>query len=205
MTGRIFSRLPTIPKRMSVELKRATSTDHLSPRGEVGTGDSSSLIIDEMRNHMSCRTRLRIDAEAFARPAVQALASALALLGSVAAAAAQDLQLTRTATSGVESHLAWERAWDRNTCQQQPVTVTITRPTANGTVSVREESSTIPVSTAAGGSTGNCAGKQVTGKHIMYRSKPGFQGTDSVSYEVTSADGRKRVTTITVNVAAPSR
>ena len=42
------------------------------------------------------------------------------------------------------------------------------------------------------------AGKQVTGNEIWYKSNPGFRGTDSVSYNVSSQPQRPRVITINV-------
>ena len=85
----------------------------------------------------------------------------LALTASVAlsiAAAAKDLKLTRNATSGVESRIAYERAWDRN-CRALPSKVSVTQQPKNGTISIVEGTSTIPASTPNSGATGDCAGK----------------------------------------------
>ena len=112
--------------------------------------------------------------------------------------AAQTLNVTRSAESGVDSFIGWERGWDRN-CNTVPVTVTITTNPANGTISVVPEvASTIPESTPAGGSTGACAGKSVTGNQVRYKSNAGFHGTDSVSYNVSIQPQRPRVITINV-------
>jgi hypothetical protein len=52
----------------------------------------------------------------------------------------------------------------------------------------------------AGGSTGACAGKTITGNEIRYKSKAGFRGTDSVSYNVTSGNRPQQLHVITINV-----
>jgi hypothetical protein len=111
-------------------------------------------------------------------------------------ASAQVLNLTRDVESGVDSFIAWERAWDRN-CNTLPVTVTITRNPEKGTVSiVPGEPSTIPESTPASGDTSACAGKPVMGNAIRYKSNAGFHGTDSISLNVSI--GPQQVITITV-------
>ena len=72
---------------------------------------------------------------------------------------AEALNLTRSALSGVDSPIAYARAWDDN-CNALPVEVTITKNPMNGTISVLQGvTSTIPASTPASGSTGPCAGK----------------------------------------------
>jgi hypothetical protein len=126
------------------------------------------------------------------------LACVTASLIGAAPAAAQTLELTRSARSGAESTIAQERAWDRN-CNATPVTVTVTKNPSNGTISVASGvTSTIPSSTPASGSTGACAGKSVTGNEVKYKSNVGFRGTDSVSYTVSNQPQRPRVITINV-------
>jgi hypothetical protein len=113
---------------------------------------------------------------------------------------AQSLNLTRSAESGIDSLISQERAWDRN-CNALPVNVNITKNPVNGTVSVVPGvTSTIPSSTPAGGNTGACAGKTVTGNEIRYKSKAGFHGTDSVSYNVVNGDRPPQARVITINV-----
>lgn len=130
-------------------------------------------------------------------PAV-ALVCPIALLIGAEPSFAENLNLTRSAKSGLESLIVEERLWDRN-CNALPVTVTITKNPANGTISVVPGArSTIPASTPASGSTGACAGKQVTGNEIWYKSAPGFRGTDSVFHNVSSQPQRPRVITINV-------
>ncbi len=113
-----------------------------------------------------------------------ALAGTIATI-CIATAVAKDLKLTRNATSGVESRIAYERAWDRN-CKALPTSVSLTQQPKNGTISIVEGTSTIPEGTPNSGSTGDCAGKTVTGSEVHYKSNAGFHGTDSVSYSVTN-------------------
>ena len=114
----------------------------------------------------------------------------LALAGTIvticiATAVAKDLQLTRNAMSGVDSRIAYERAWDRN-CKALPTSVKVTQQPKNGTISIVEGTSTIPESAPNSGPTGACAGKTVTGNEVHYKSNAGFHGADSVTYSVTN-------------------
>src|SRR5665647_1721809 len=63
------------------------------------------------------------------------LACLIASLLGVALACAQELTLTRSAESGVDTRIAHERAWDRS-CNALAVTVSITKNPVNGTVAV---------------------------------------------------------------------
>ena len=114
---------------------------------------------------------------------------------------AEALNLTRSAVSGVDSPIAYARAWDDN-CNALPVEVTITKNPMNGTISILQGvTSTIPASTPASGSTGPCAGKTlIGGNEIRYKSKAGFRGTDSVSYNVVNNNEPPRSFVITINV-----
>ncbi len=121
------------------------------------------------------------------------------LLICIGPALGEELKVTRTADSGVESLIAHERSWDRN-CNPRQSAVTITSKPTSGTVSVVLGTSTIPTSTPRFGSTGVCAGKTITGNQVMYKSKPGFHGVDTVTYGVVYGDGSRGSTTITINV-----
>ena len=127
-----------------------------------------------------------------------------ALAGTMAAACivtagAKDLRFTRNATSGIDSRIAYERVWDRN-CKALSSNVAVTQQPKNGTISIVEGTSTIPDSTPNSGSTGDCAGKTVTGKEVHYRSEAGFHGTDSVTYSVTNDNGSGGTRIITILV-----
>ncbi len=115
-------------------------------------------------------------------------------------ATAQELTLTRPAESGVNTRISHERAWDRN-CNALAIKVSITKNPVHGTVSVVPGiASTLPPSTPASGSTGTCAGKTVTGSTVRYKSKPGFHGKDSVSYNVVIGGRASQLRVITINV-----
>ena len=123
----------------------------------------------------------------------------IASVACIGMAAAKDLTLTRDAKSGVDSRIAYERAWDRD-CKALPVTVAITQQPKSGTVSVVQGTSTIPTSTPRSGGTDNCAGKTVAGNEIRYRSNASFRGTDTVVYNVAKNNVSVGTTTITINV-----
>jgi hypothetical protein len=128
------------------------------------------------------------------------LACLIASLMGVASASAQELTLTRSAESGVDTRIAHERAWDQS-CVALAVTVSITKNPVNGTVAVVPGvTSTLPANTPAAGSTGTCAGKTITGITIRYKSKSGFHGTDSVSYNVVSNGRPAQARVIVINV-----
>ena len=124
-------------------------------------------------------------------------AAALAVT-SGALAAEKTMKLSRNAKSGLDSLLAYSGRWDRN-CNALPIKITFTRQPTNGMAWSVEADRVIPTSTPASGDTGECAGKTVPSKKIMYRSAPGFRGNDTVSYD---SDGGGTVihTTISVTV-----
>jgi hypothetical protein len=134
--------------------------------------------------------------------AIRTFVPAIALLAALyigTSALAQEIKLTRPAQSGVELLLANERSWDRN-CKPLATSVTITSQPSNGKVTVIQGVSTLPPTTPRSGSTGDCAGKSVTGSQIMYRSNPGFRGADTLAYKVMYGNGKSGSTTITINV-----
>jgi hypothetical protein len=124
---------------------------------------------------------------------------ALAFGTGATSSLAGDLVLTRAAQSGVASLIGYERAWNRN-CQDVGTTVTITGQPSHGSVSVEQGSSTIPASTPRSGSTGQCAGRQIAGNQVMYRSEPGFHGRDHVSWHVVYGNGKSGETNVTIAV-----
>ena len=131
------------------------------------------------------------------RYVITGFAAALAV-ASGAFAAEKTMNLSRNAKSGADSRLAYSGRWDRN-CNGLPVTVTFTRQPANGTAWSVEADEVIPASTPASGNTGACAGKTIKSKKIMYRSAPGFHGSDTVGYD-SEGNGTLIHTTIAVTV-----
>ncbi len=112
---------------------------------------------------------------------------------------AQQVNLTKSVHSGVPSRLGYERAWDRS-CAAVAAQVSLTQQAEHGTVSITSASSTIPASTPRSGSTGPCAGRQVVGNEIVYRSEPGFHGQDHVSWSVSYGNGGGGSTSVDINV-----
>jgi len=119
-------------------------------------------------------------------------------VASGASAEEKTMNLSRNATSGADSLLAYAGRWDRD-CKELPIKVNFTQQPAHGTAWSVETDRVIPTSTPATGSTGKCAGKSVTSKKIMYRSAPGFRGSDTVGY-VSEGGGTVIHTTIAVTV-----
>jgi hypothetical protein len=123
-----------------------------------------------------------------------------AILATASGASAEEktMNLSRNAKSGADSRLANSSRWDRN-CNSHPVRITFTRQPENGTAWSVEADEVLPPSTPGSGDTGRCAGKTINGKKIMYRSKPGFRGSDTIGYD---SDGNGTVihTTIAVKV-----
>jgi hypothetical protein len=122
-------------------------------------------------------------------------ASALIVSGALA----QEIRLTRSVASSAQSLLVDERSWDAN-CKPLATSVTITKQPSNGNVTVVPGVSVIAVSTPQSASTGRCGGKSVTGNHVLYRSNPGFRGTDTLAYKVQYGNGRSATTTVTIDV-----
>ncbi len=130
--------------------------------------------------------------------AVSCTVVAIALIAA-AQASAQQLSLSKTVRSGISSRLAYERSWD-HACTATSAEVSITQQPEHGTASVVQSSSAIPASTPRSGSTGQCAGRQVTGNEVVYRSQPGFHGRDRVSWSVIYGNGKTGATTVDISV-----
>jgi hypothetical protein len=111
----------------------------------------------------------------------------------------KEMNLTRQAKSGIDSALATSGRWDRD-CNALTSSVTITGKPSNGTAWVVEAKYPVPARTPASGDTGKCAGKIVTGNKIMYRSNPGFHGTDLVTYD---SHGGATVIHTTITIMVP--
>jgi hypothetical protein len=125
---------------------------------------------------------------------ISLMALAIGLL-ACSAGAAKDIKLKRTAKSGVETQLAYSAQWDKN-CNSLPNKVTISKQPEHGTASIKPAEQTLPKSTPGSGGTGSCDGKKVQASAIMYRSNPGFKGTDTLGYHAEA--GIDATITITV-------
>ncbi len=120
------------------------------------------------------------------------------VMATISGASGGNMNLARTAKSGVDSLLAYSARWDRN-CNSLPVVITIKKQPLNGTISVLDGEEVLPASTPGSGSTAQCAGKTIKSKMIMYFSNPNFRGNDTVSYESEGA-GTILHTTIAITV-----
>jgi hypothetical protein len=116
-----------------------------------------------------------------------------------AAAFAQEIKLTRSADSGIESLLVDERSWDAK-CKPLTTSITITSPPTNGKVTIVPGVSTVAAKSLQPASVRRCAGKSVPGNQIRYRSNPGFHGTDSLGYTVRYGNGQRGSTAVTIDV-----
>jgi hypothetical protein len=104
----------------------------------------------------------------------------------------------RTVDSGVDVVLSRLTFWN-NACKARDVTVTVTRPPANGTISITEGLNTANVNPKFG-TAGHCGGIQIMGKQIAYRSRPGFRGNDALVYEFISDRGERSRATVIITV-----
>jgi|HubBroStandDraft_4_1064222.scaffolds.fasta_scaffold970105_1 hypothetical protein len=107
-------------------------------------------------------------------------------------------KVARTVDSGADLVLSRPTFWN-SACNARGVTVTVTQPPANGTVSVTEGLNTANVNPKFG-TAGRCGGMQIMGKQVVYRSRPGFRGTDVVVYEYVSDWGEKAGATVIITV-----
>jgi hypothetical protein len=117
----------------------------------------------------------------------------------VQSAEAKDLKLMRTAKSGIDSLIGYERGWDHD-CAAIPTTVTITSQPKHGVATIVQGTSTIPTSTPPNGSTGECAGRTITGNQVMYRSQAGYHGTDFIAWDAMTARGNGGHVDVTIAV-----
>ena len=114
------------------------------------------------------------------------------------AAPASPPTVRRTVDSGLDLVLSRPTFWD-GACNARGVTVTVTQPPANGTVSVTEGLNTAAVNPKFG-TAGRCGGMQIMGKQVVYRSRPDFHGSDVVVYEYVSDRGERATATVIITV-----
>lgn len=106
--------------------------------------------------------------------------------------------VARTVDSGADLVLSRPTFWN-SACNARGVTVTVTQPPANGTVTVTEGLNTANPHPKFG-TPGRCGGMQIMGKQVVYRSSPGFRGTDVVVYEYISDWGERSGATVIITV-----
>ncbi len=100
----------------------------------------------------------------------------------------------------LDTVIAYGRHWNPAPCVPQRTSIVITQPPAHGTVQILEERADVPWTTPRTGGTGYCRGMLLFAKKIVYRSEPGFEGTDTLSYESIGPDGRRAPYTVTIAV-----
>jgi hypothetical protein len=106
--------------------------------------------------------------------------------------------VSRTVDSGMDLVLSRPTFWN-SACNARGVTVTVTQPPANGTVSVTEGLN-IANPNPKFGTPGRCGGMQIMGKQVVYRSRPGFHGSDVLVYHYVSDWGETSGATVLITV-----
>lgn len=100
--------------------------------------------------------------------------------------------------SGTDLVLSRPTFWN-GACNARGVTVTVIQPPANGTVTVTEGLNTANPNPKFG-TAGHCGGMQIMGKQVVYRSRPGFHGSDVVIYQYVSDWGERAKATVFITV-----
>jgi hypothetical protein len=103
-----------------------------------------------------------------------------------------------TVDSGADLTLSRPTFWDR-ACHPVGVTVSVTQPPAHGKVSVVAGLNTANPNPRFG-SPGPCGGTLIMGKRVVYRSEPGFNGTDYVVYHYVSDGGNRAEAHVNITV-----
>jgi hypothetical protein len=128
----------------------------------------------------------------------------LVLSGIAQAQSLEPLSLSGSVEAGVETVVARGRHWNTAPCVPLRTTIAITQPPAHGTIRVVEERADVPWTTPRTGGTGYCRGMLLFAEKIFYRSEPGFEGTDTLSYESIGPNGQRAPYTVTITVTAGS-
>ena len=115
----------------------------------------------------------------------------------VAPAAAAERKLNRSVDSGKETVIARATFWTQQ-CQPRSFTLTITKAPTNGAARITEGKNKIAPNPQFGQES--CVGQNVAGRQILYQSKPGFHGGDTLVYELVSDKGEHLLTTIEIKV-----
>lgn len=110
--------------------------------------------------------------------------------------------LSATVGPDVRSMIARHWATGRD-CRTQRITVQVTAPPANGTVTTATEQFVVPASSTLGGPQ-RCVGQSADSVAIYYQPRPGFSGQDSLFYlrinEDNAADRLNGEIVYTINV-----
>lgn len=132
-----------------------------------------------------------------------AIFAALGLSALVGVAQAQTLGMvpvSRSTETGAATVIGVGRHWNTSPCVPQRTAIVITQPPVHGNLRIVDVMTQVPQTTPRGVNTGYCAGMVLFGKKIIYQPAPGFEGTDTMSYESVGPDGRSAPYTVTVSV-----
>jgi hypothetical protein len=103
-----------------------------------------------------------------------------------------------TVDPGADLVLSSPTFWD-GACHPLGVTVTVTQPPSHGTVSVVEAQNRANPHPRFG-TAGPCGGTLIMGKRVVYRSEPGFHGSDYVVYHYVSERGHRAEAHVNITV-----
>ncbi len=136
----------------------------------------------------------------------QFILAAIGMVALTGLAHAQTLEtqpVSRATEAGATTVIGVGRHWNTSPCVPQRTAIVITQAPIHGNVRVVEVMTQVPRTTPRGGSTGYCAGMVLYGKKIIYQPTPGFEGTDTMSYESIGPNGRSAPYTVTISVTVP--
>ena len=108
---------------------------------------------------------------------------------------AEDEARSATTQAGQEVQIGSHTSFDKKCRAAQMPNITVTAPPANGTVTLRPGKKVV----AASAGSANCNGRELPAVLIIYRPKPGFHGTDTVSF-TTDWSSRRLGSTVTITV-----
>lgn len=108
--------------------------------------------------------------------------------------------VSRSTEVGGTAVIGIGRHWNTAPCMPQRTAIVVTQAPIHGNVRVVDVMTQVPQTTPRGASTGYCAGMVLYGKKIIYQPTPGFEGTDTMSYESVGPNGRSAPYTVTISV-----
>lgn len=119
----------------------------------------------------------------------------------IVGAEADTKSFSRTVVSGKATRIARYYSWhgDDTGCKSGPVHINILTKPAHGILMPHVV--TTPIASARSGRVGRCSGVLVKALQVDYKSKAGYQGADTFSFDVIfSVTGRRDTDTYTVEV-----
>jgi hypothetical protein len=171
--------------------------------GYIGCGEwQARIAVGEPTTFLLKRTTPRgprvADAPATSEPPAPAGTTPPAPSPHAITAGSVQRTVERTVDSGADVVLVRHTSWD-GACNPRDVTITVTQPPANGTVSVVAGLNRASLNPTFG-SAGRCGGTLIMGKRVVYRSEPGFHGSDYVVIHRVSGAHRIIETQVIITV-----